>query len=458
MNEPSPVRVEIDHSVGADDELVPEMPSSPRSTGALVGVLGLVGLVVLALLIFGPSDDRESVADAEPGATTTPSALADAEITGTTDAAAPVGSVPLEQSLFSPIFSFNSVVRENGPETGTFLALSSEVDNRDPRIFRSDQGVSWQPVMASMPDFGFEGGAVWVEYSHLIQDGEELAMLRMSSSLPRIRRSLSPVVTVHRLLSSDGATWRIDESFAPVELLGDATPVFHDTNSFGVAEELALNPVEGSGCENTFVAESVGRDVLVQRRGGPEVATISGSTATGHTSVDGGLVAALTLGGLAIPESCAADDQTLDQLPTPTLEILSPDGSAVSIEIPAAVQTSMRVDGVSTVDFLLSDDRLVTLAGNVVWGLDLDGQAWSLRADRSGDAAADFGFRLKPDGWLVGVDTGGLTFTDLNTGEVIVRDGPRLPFRNILYLDDEFLLIALNRGVSVAINVNIARG
>ena len=144
----------------------------------------------------------------------------------------------------------------------------------------------------------------------------------------------------------------------------------------------------------------------------------------------------------------------LDQLANPTLEILGPDGSFRSIEVPIEVQESMRADGVISVDFVRIGDRIAVLAGNVVWTVGPDGQDWSLSVDRSGEDAADFGFRLKPDGWLIGIERDGVNLTDLLTGDTVVRQGTRFPYRSTLYVDEEVMLAALNTGISVQVIVN----
>ena len=89
-----------------------------------------------------------------------------------------------------------------------------------------------------------------------------------------------------------------------------------------------------------------------------------------------------------------------------------------------------------------------------MWTVGPDGQDWSLSVDRSGEDAADFGFRLKPDGWLIGIERDGVNLTDLLTGDTVVRQGTRFPYRSTLYVDEEVMLVALNTGISVQVIVN----
>ena len=197
-------------------------------------------------------------------------------IAGATDAVALGEAAGGDRAeLFSPVFGFNSVVRHEDDGAQVFLALSADSTSREPRVLRSETGVMWESLRVEVPDFPSEGSGAVIGYSNLIEVGDEVAMLRVRSSFPRGGQSLSPEVAVHRLLSPDGVEWRIDEDFAPVELVGDATPVFHDLDSFGVQEELLVPRMEVSGCANVFVmSDSDRRNIVVRRRGAVEVSTM----------------------------------------------------------------------------------------------------------------------------------------------------------------------------------------
>ncbi len=456
MTTSNSVRVEIDETTGSDSGQSPRAPQPSRRNGVLLAAIAVIGLVALALIVLRPAEG-ETLAGTQRTTPTTTSPTTDVQpIAGTTDAVALGEAAGGDRAeLFSPVFGFNSVVRHEDDGAQVFLALSADSASQEPRVLRSETGVMWESLRVEVPDFPSEGSEAVIGYSHLIEVGDEVAMLRVRSSFPRGGQSLSPEVAVHRLLSPDGAEWRIDEDFAPVELVGDATPVFHDLDSFGVQEELLVPPMEVSGCANVFaMSDSDRRNIVVRRRGAVEVSTIEASAAVGHTPLEGGEVAALTVGRLAVPDSCEADEVLLDQLATPALEILGTDGSFRSIEVPIEVQESMRADGVISVDFVRIGDRIVVLAGNVVWTVGPDGQDWSLSVDRSGEDAADFGFRLKPDGWLIGIERDGVNLTDLLTGDTVVRQGTRFPYRSTLYVDEEVMLAALNTGISVQVIVN----
>ena len=427
------VRIEFEDTETPTDQL-PAPSASPQRPGFVLAGLGFVAVaLVLALALLQPSEGETAAGvqrEAAPAGDVTPTTSADPPTTTQLNP-----SVAFADPQVPITSTFDSITRR-GELSDLFLALSTEVDGDEPVLFRSQrQGETWKRLPVNAPPLDFEGSSVWVEYSNLIEVGDGVAMLRTTRSVPRVRQTLTPEVTVERLRSLNGILWELDEEFEPLQLTGAVVPLFHSADGFGVGEELPPSSNDGSRCDG--VVASV---VSVSGDGVFTVPPPFSEPSQGHTVLEDGTIVWAASGSLGLPDSCEAQPTSVGTAVPPALTFLHPDGWLWLAELPADVQDSLGSGGLSDVQFGEVDGRVLLVAGDVAWAIDVERNEWELLADRRGSGAR-FGYELAPDGWLVEADLNEVRLTELLTGRVeSIQGGPWGRWAKILYVDTEYVL------------------
>ena len=343
-------------------------------------------------------------------------------------------------------FAESDVVRS---EAGFLALLAAESVAEFPSLYRSDDGVDWQPVEVVVP--AITNNAVGeVAYSNLIAAGENFALLRTSTAEETSRfadRLIEPTERfTERLVSTDGERWELDVAFTPVVHPAFTSPAFHLANSFG----FSLDPTTGrSRVECGALLPGSGdalfeRLLLIQRFGRTSPAEVGASGETAYTSLAEAGVASFAPAGtdLDLQRVCGAFPGDTLSLPEAAIEVISTDNSVRQIPLPEQAAEAGDLEDWPEPSLFGTDDGLLALLGRSVWHLDLDSDEWTWLLDLPAETDSIRDYQIVDGRYVVGLAESVVIRADLEQGEVATNLISRSanPAGHILYADSEMII------------------
>ncbi len=221
------VRIEVEDVRATEREGNPGPVGGPGRSGVGVSAAAFAIIaLVIGLVLLRPSDGRaaDGLERQAPTTTTTPP-------TTSTALAAEVSTASLISTNAQSVGFFPLPNGITSTADG-FLGLGQVTTSHPFALFRSFDGIEWAAVDATVN--GIEPVVGEAEFSHLQRVAGGFALLRTTQLGETDSTSAGAETIVERLVSPDGVSWSLDESFAPIRRSGDVSPAFHFGDVVGV--------------------------------------------------------------------------------------------------------------------------------------------------------------------------------------------------------------------------------